>query len=105
MDNTAEEVAKAFDLPVIDRTPVFSLGPRGAEIKHWLQNNACSCYAIVDDDNDMLPEQSPYFVCTDGHEGLSFQDYSRLCALFGSDPIGVRSRSRTWTQTKVDWDS
>ena len=44
---------------------------RGEEIKEWLDNNVVEKYAIIDDDNDMLPEQLSNFFVTDGYCGLS----------------------------------
>jgi hypothetical protein len=58
---------------VIDVTPQFRDLPRGEEIADWLRNNEVNKYVIFDDDTDMLPEQMPYFVCTDFEDGLNWQ--------------------------------
>lgn len=105
LDYTAEEVAKALDLPVIDRTPVFPLGPRGKEIQHWLDNNHWTSYAIVDDDADMLPEQRAFFVKTEHEEGLSFKNYQRLCQILNVPEVQFRTRHRLWKQPQVDWNA
>lgn len=58
------------DLPgeVIDVTPVFNT-PRGEEIEFWLQHNQVDAYVILDDDSDMLPEQTSCFVkCSDNRD-------------------------------------
>jgi HAD domain in Swiss Army Knife RNA repair proteins len=53
------------DLPgeVIDITPSLNTN-RGEEIEYWLQENWTDRYCIIDDDDDMLPEQMPFFVKT-----------------------------------------
>jgi len=97
-------VAKAFDLPIIDRTPSL-LGCRGDEIKQWLDNHVeVTHYAIIDDDPDMLPSQSPYFVQTDGFEGLTWKNYVRLCEIFGEPPYAGEARVRAWQGPKLAWE-
>lgn len=56
---------KARLLPgeVIDVTPVLRT-KRGQEIEEFLRKNPCDSYVIIDDDNDFLPEQMPFFVRT-----------------------------------------
>lgn len=58
---------------VIDVTPILgcSLEGRGYEIDAWLKVNEAESYAIVDDYNDMLPEQQGHFVLTRIKEGLT----------------------------------
>lgn len=53
------------DLPgkVIDVTPVMNT-IRGEEIAEWLRGNQCDNYVIIDDGNDFLSEQKPFFVRT-----------------------------------------
>lgn len=47
-------------------------GSRGNEIKAWLAEHAgVEKYAIVDDDNDMLPEQQEHFFKTSWTEGIT----------------------------------
>jgi hypothetical protein len=80
-------VAAGLDLPVVDATPRL-FGDRGAEIADWLSRHpGVERYAIVDDDSDMLPDQLPFFVHTDGREGLLWRDFEKLCALFSVDPF------------------
>lgn len=95
---------QALGLPIIDRTP-SSMGPRGREIQTWLDAHPeVEQYAIVDDDSDMLPEQAPRFVHTNGDEGLTFADYRKLCDLFGESPWDGKPRHRHWrTGTAIDW--
>lgn len=65
---------------IIDRTPHMprpsgtgvEYGERGKEIRAWLENNPdVTQYAIVDDDSDMLPEQSQSFFQTSWENGLT----------------------------------
>ena len=84
-----EEVGLKLDLPIIDRTPSLNNRGRirGDEIKYWLDFNKCSCYAIVDDDGDMLEEQLPYFVRTSIENGLSYENYLQLNSLLEGNCI------------------
>jgi len=48
---------------------------RGDEIKAWLDaHHEVTSYVIIDDQNDMLPEQMPYFVKTNQWYGLTKSD-------------------------------
>ena len=50
---------------VIDITPInFNSRHRGKEIDAWLKENQVDNYVIIDDDNNMLPEQMMNFVQT-----------------------------------------
>lgn len=73
LDNEPAAVAKAFDLPIIDKTPGNDYdNTRGEEIKMWLDAHpTIRHYVIVDDNNWMLPEQQKRFVKTDSDFGLS----------------------------------
>ena len=66
--------------PVIGVTPVINSDVRGAEIKQYLESSGRNVkrYAIVDDDSDMLEEQLPFFVQTNGKEGITIDDAERL---------------------------
>lgn len=98
-----KDVAKAFDLPIIDRTPSL-LGCRGNEIKHWLDNHVeCTHYAILDDDPDMLPEQKTQFVQTSAYEGMTWADFVKLCAIFSESPYAGVARDRNWQGSKLEW--
>lgn len=80
------DVAAGLDLPVVDRTPSLC-GTRGTEIADWLARHpGVERYAIVDDNSDMLPAQLPFFVHTDGREGLLWRDFEKLCSLFSVNP-------------------
>lgn len=55
----------------LDHIELFSI--RGTEIKEWLTKNGrhVSQYAIIDDMDNMLPEQQSHFVKTDPEMGIS----------------------------------
>lgn len=55
---------------------------RGEEIKEWLKFRESVNYVIVDDDNDMLKEQEPYFVQTDYFYGLTREKADEIINLF-----------------------
>jgi hypothetical protein len=70
-------------------TSVFSYTPtiegvvlRGEEIKKWMDDRRgfTSRYAILDDDDDMLPEQLPNFFQTTWEEGLTEEITSKVIA-------------------------
>ncbi len=60
------------------RTP-SSDKERGHEIAAWLKAHPeITDYVILDDDDDMLPEQKSKFVQTHGHDGISGMDMLHL---------------------------
>jgi hypothetical protein len=65
------------------RTPYLGIS-RGAEIAAWLAGKRVARYAIVDDDDDMLPEQRPFFVKTSFRKGgLTEAHAKRLTRILG----------------------
>jgi hypothetical protein len=62
---------------IINITPIhFNSRYRGEEIDAWLKENQVDNYVIIDDDNDMLPEQMLNFVQTYGnHEHTDAVDF------------------------------
>lgn len=89
------DVARAFDMPIIDRTPSLC-GCRGDEIKSWLGDHPeVERYAIIDDSGDMLAEQTPFFVQTDMHEGFLWRDAEKLAGLLGLESAYEASPGRT----------
>jgi hypothetical protein len=81
-----QDIGPALELPIIDRTPSgWAPGQvRGHEIAEWLEAHPeVECYAIVDDDSDMLPEQKPFFVHTTHFDGFQWMHAEKLCELFG----------------------
>lgn len=61
-------------------TKSFS-GIRGKEIEDWLKRNGHEEYVILDDIDEMLPEQKEFFVKTDPWEGLMYHDYQKVLAV------------------------
>lgn len=56
---------------------------RGTEIKEWVDKYKIESYAILDDDNDMLPEQlSTCFFQVDGYYGLTSNHLYRIHKYF-----------------------
>lgn len=99
-----DAIGRALDLPVFDRTPSLPAS-RGAEIARWLaEHPGVECWAILDDDPDMLDGQLSRFVRVDGHEGLLFRDFTRLCELFAVNPHECTgSRVRVVAGRVLDW--
>jgi hypothetical protein len=100
------ELGKQLDLPIIDKTPSM-LGPRGREIKAWLDGHPeCTQYAIVDDDGDMLPEQMPYFVKTHMHDGFTWACAEKLSEILcvrifdvnRGAPLAAEGRTLQWEE-------
>jgi hypothetical protein len=93
---SAEQVAAALDLPVIDCTPKSSeeadYARRGGEIEAWLDDHPeVTHYAITDDINAMLDEQQPHFVQTDERCGLSLNDYHLLYMILTDPDLAIRA--------------
>jgi len=79
-----KSLAKKLDLPIIDSTAMHRREKRGDEIKQWLDKYPeVKVYAIVDDDDDMLDEQVPFFVKVDSQNGLSYKNYLGLNTILG----------------------
>lgn len=77
------EIGNSLGIPLLDRTPQMP-GRRGTEIAAWLEAHPeVECYAILDDDPDMLPEQLPYFVQTTHNDGLTWSCAEKLAQLMG----------------------
>lgn len=97
-------IGPALEMPIIDRTPSFT-GERGREIQHWLNAHPeVESYAIVDDDGDMLPEQTPFFVHTSGFEGFTWKDAQKLCSLLGIDIYDVNGPGNRAPGRRLEWD-
>ena len=49
------------------------------EIKKWLKEHPeCEYYLIVDDEDDIIPEQKDHLIQTDGNIGFTLREYT-LC--------------------------
>jgi hypothetical protein len=75
-------------MTLADKTPDLvsrnSAACRGDEIAGWLGANAVDCYAIVDDEGDLLDWQRPYHVQTAPRAGLTDEDADRLIEILGA---------------------
>lgn len=78
---------------IIDATPINDGGPRGQEVKDWLEQifpakfpqYALERYAIFDDNTDFLPEQASKIVLSSWENGLSIENYKRALLILGKD--------------------
>lgn len=61
-----------WEAPVLDRTPLMRI--RGQEIKYWMDKHKPESYVIIDDFDDFLREQYPFFVRTNPDIGLTQED-------------------------------
>lgn len=80
-----------FPQNIIDRTPVGE-SSRGQEIQEWLdldperervnpRHEPVESFVILDDDNDMLPQQQDRFVHTNPQIGLTDADVNSAIAI------------------------
>jgi hypothetical protein len=73
-------------IEVLDRTPVIRDVPRGTEIKAYLEEHPeITYYVIVDDEDDMLPEQMEHLILTDGDVGFTLKDFNKFGKIFEID--------------------
>lgn len=57
---------------------------RGTEIKKWLsEHNEVDKYVIIDDENDMLPEQQEFFYKTSWDTGITEEIVEKIINYFG----------------------
>lgn len=72
------------DLPLVinEHEIIVSTNVRGSEIAEWLgRHPEVTTFAIVDDDDDMLPAQAERFVLTSFEHGIQDEHCERLIAL------------------------
>lgn len=70
--------------PLFDKTPIFTMKPRGTEIQAWLDEHpAVTKYAILDDDSDMLEEQLPNFFQTSFNFGITEDTMNKVIEHLG----------------------
>lgn len=81
-DITPNSVSDEF-LLYADLDSMELLAIRGQEIKEWLMLHGkdVSHYVIIDDMDDILPEQQSHFVLTDPEVGISEWDAKRAIAI------------------------
>ena len=75
------------DPPIIDRTPsplpYTDSDMRGTDIAFWLACNPVSRFLILDDNDDMLPNQMDFFVKISGKDGLTRLYYDKCVSILG----------------------
>lgn len=80
LENTEKRLkAGGFKYDIFDITPYEPNRYRGKEIKMWIDkyekdHEPLESYVILDDDNDMLPEQENSFVQCDFQHGLTCKE-------------------------------
>lgn len=70
---------------VIGATPILNDVPRGEEIQAWLNSSQIPVegFIIIDDDDDMLESQLPFFVKTDARVALTVENVEAAVQLLG----------------------
>ncbi len=72
LDESSRDEVRNRVINFVDVTPDFPRAMRGYEIKKWLDSHsAIDKYAILDDTDDMLPEQQDSFFQTSFKVGLT----------------------------------
>lgn len=69
----------------IDSIEIYHI--RGEEIKEWLANNGThvSNYVIIDDMDNMLPEQQSHFVQTNPEIGITKEDSEKVIKILNKE--------------------
>ena len=97
-NNVSDEMLLSVDLSLMELP-----AGKGSEIKEWLSTSGqdVSDYAILDDMEDMLPEQQSHFVQTDPRVGITNADADRVITILtGKAPKAKRARSRNYQGNK-----
>ena len=97
-NNVSDEMLLSIDLDMM----MLPAG-KGSEIKEWLTTNGNpDSYAILDDMDDMLPEQQSRFVQIDPSVGITREDADRVITILtGKAPksTGIGNRNRQGNET------
>lgn len=72
-----------WDAPVVDKTPTAGYRIRGMEVKKWIDSfpTKLFSYVILDDYNDFMVDQQPYYVETNPEVGLSDSDADKAISI------------------------
>lgn len=73
-----------WDAPVIDTTPRLS-GGRGLEVNKWLNTNPVDAYVIIDDVDQFMATQKPYYVQTDIMTGITEDDVEKAIKILNNE--------------------
>jgi len=74
-NTVSDELLLNADLDHMELFPI-----RGMEVKEWLDKHGknVSHYVIIDDMDNFLPDQQPYFVRTDPEAGITEEDADKV---------------------------
>lgn len=74
-------------IEILGKTPnTHGMQTRGSEIKAYLDEHPeIKYYVILDDEDDMLPEQQDHFIQTDLHTGFGYHEFRKCVELFCRD--------------------
>ncbi len=75
--------------PIVGSTPELS-GSRGNEIRAWLNQNPVDTFVIVDDDDDMLPDQMTHFVRCNREQGFTTREVELVNQAFNTRFVAPR---------------
>lgn len=80
-NNVSDEMLLSVDLSLMDMP-----AGKGSEIKEWLSTSGqeVTHYAILDDMDDMLPEQQSHFVQTDPRVGITEDDANHVISILNN---------------------
>ncbi len=72
------------DVPIIDMTPKLHQG-RGLEVNAWLQKHPVDRYVIIDDVDQFLADQKPYYIQTSIMTGITEEDAEQAIKILNND--------------------
>lgn len=74
------------NIKILGRTEDMWASTRGDEVKSYIEKHPnIKYYIIVDDENDMLPEQQDHFVQTDTTRGFGELEFHKCAEIFMRD--------------------
>ena len=81
-NTVSDEVLLVVDLEQMELTPI-----RGMEVQEWLNTKGkkASHYVILDDMDNMLPEQQSHFVQTNPEVGITEDDANKAIVILNKE--------------------
>ena len=81
-NTVSDEVLLVVDLEQMELTPI-----RGMEVQEWLNTKGkkVSHYVILDDMDNMLPEQQSHFVQTNPEVGITEDDANKAIVILNKE--------------------
>lgn len=104
--HSASEIAAGLQLDIMGVTPNVD-GIRGLEIQKWLDEHPeVVQYAIVDDlpGDEFLFDQLGHLVISGDSNGLSFENFQKLCTLFEVNPYDNPDSPEYKVPTMSGWE-